>query len=184
MIAAKEQRAEELRNLAAEIMQIADEIERVQNLGAAPDQGRRRAYLSGWDGPDADYVVLRASELYRARRRRKRFFPPELFGEPAWDLLLDLFIARLHNKRVSVTSACYAADVPSTTALRWLGILADRNLIERFDSKTDQRVTWVRLTNYATKLMHEFLADMAKGSRQRLISLDHYLITEGDGAKP
>ncbi len=180
MIGAKEQRVEELRNLAAQILQVADDLEREQIYGDAPDRGRRKNYLSNWDGSDTDYVILRASEMYRSRRRRKRFFPPELFGEPAWDLLLDLFIARLHNKRVSITSACYAADVPATTALRWLGILADRNLIERFDSKTDHRVTWVRLSNYATKLMHEFFADMAKVSRQSLISLDHYLITGND----
>jgi hypothetical protein len=183
MISAKAHRVDELRALAAQILQIADDLEREGNFDGASDIGRRRAYLSSWDGTDSDYLILRAGELYRARRRRKRFFPPELFGEPAWDLLLDLFIARLRNKRVSVTSACYAADVPSTTALRWLGILADRNLIERFDSKTDQRVTWVRLTTYATNLMQQFFSDMANTSRQKLISLDHYLITEVEEEK-
>lgn len=183
MISATVHRVDELRALAAQILQIADDLEREGNFEAVSDQGRRRAYLSSWDGTDSDSLLLRTGELYRARRRRKHFFPPELFGEPAWDLLLDLFIARLRNKRVSVTSACYAADVPSTTALRWLGILADRNLIERFDSKTDQRVTWVRLTTYATNLMQEFFSDMANTSRSKIIHLDHYLIAEADEDK-
>src|SRR5690348_11712896 len=61
-----------------------------------------------------------AQGLYRLRRRRERLFPTPLFSEPGWDLLLDLFIAESEGKRVSITSACIAAAVPTTTAVRCL----------------------------------------------------------------
>jgi hypothetical protein len=183
MISVSKQRVDELRALAAQILHIADDLERDNGATGATDLSRR-SYLLGWDGENAEVAIMKAAEYYRARRRRKRFFAPQLFGEPAWDLLLDLFIARLNRKRVSVSSACYAADVPSTTALRWLGILSDHNLIERFDSETDQRVTWVRLTDYGADLMNRFFADVAKNRREQIIALDQYLIVEGGEAAP
>ena len=39
----------------------------------------------------------------------------ELFGEPAWDILLDLYIANVENKPVSVSSACIGSAAPPTT---------------------------------------------------------------------
>ncbi len=48
-----------------------------------------------------------ARESYATRRRRSRIFQNnELFGEPAWDILLDLYIAHVEKKSVSVSSAC------------------------------------------------------------------------------
>lgn len=170
-------RASELRALAARLLQVANDMEREQAFDAEPVQ-RKSLYGERWGEVDADLMLIKASEIYRARRRRKRFFGPELFGEPAWDLLLDLFIARLKKKRVSVTSACYAADVPPTTALRWLGLLADSNLIERFESETDQRVTWVRLTDYASQKMLQCIGDMSVNSLEMSGSLDRYLIDD------
>lgn len=48
----------------------------------------------------------------------------DLFGEPAWDMIVDLFIAAEENKTVSVSSLCIDASVPMTTVLRWNNILA------------------------------------------------------------
>lgn len=175
MIITAVQRASELRTLAARLLQVANDIDNEQSLDGDVKPRNNFAYES-WDGVDAELMLVRASEIYRARRRRKRFFDPVLFGEPAWDLLLDLFIARLKKKRVSVSSACYAADVPPTTALRWLGVLADSNLIERFESETDQRVTWVRLTDYASQLMAKFVRDMSPSTFRSINTLDEYLI--------
>ena len=43
----------------------------------------------------------------------------ELFGDPAWDMLLDLTAARAEHTRVSVTSLCIASAVPPTGAPGW-----------------------------------------------------------------
>jgi len=88
-----------------------------------------------------------AGQAYRERRLRDRVFgDPQLFGEPAWDLLLDVALAESKGVRLSVTSACIGACVPSTTALRWLVILEEKNLIRREDDGMDARRTFIRLT--------------------------------------
>src|SRR3546814_5777917 len=60
--------------------------------------------------------------IIHQRQLRARFFDPALFGDPAWDMLLDLTAARAEHNRVSVTSLCIASGVPLTTALRWIEI--------------------------------------------------------------
>ena len=50
-----------------------------------------------------------ARELYSARRRRARFFPAALFGEAAWDILLDLYIARHERLHWCLCSADHGA---------------------------------------------------------------------------
>src|SRR3546814_1843272 len=42
-------------------------------------------------------------------------------SDPAWDMLLDLYLAAERNTRpVSISSLCIASAVPATTALRWI----------------------------------------------------------------
>lgn len=98
-----------------------------------------------------------ARELYTMRRRRGRHLPMDLFGEPTWDILLDLYVAIGEGRRVPTTSACIGAHVPPTTALRWLRILEARGLVEREDDGRDGRRTFVRLTVTGLKAMEDFL---------------------------
>ena len=103
----------------------------------------------------------RLAQLHRRRRSRALFFDESLFGEPAWDVLLDLFIAAKERKRVPVTSACIGAAVPTTTALRWLTILEDRGLVLREADPTDARRIFVRLTADAYAKMVAYFARAA-----------------------
>ena len=89
---------------------------------------------------------LQAAVLYRDRRRRDQIFGDGLFGEPSWDIMLDLYRAYERDERVSVTSACIAAACPSTTALRHLARLECAGLIERYPDTTDTRRVFVRLS--------------------------------------
>jgi DNA-binding MarR family transcriptional regulator len=99
-----------------------------------------------------------ALQAYRDRRRRSTIFGDDaLFGEPAWDILLDLFVAGEKNRRVAVTSACIGSGVPSTTALRWLSVLETRGLIEREYDDQDARRSFVRLTPQGRAHMVEYL---------------------------
>ena len=103
--------------------------------------------------------VERAKQVYRNRRRREQVFgDASLFGEPAWDIMLDLYVAAAQDKRIAVTSACIGSAVPATTALRWIKILEDRGLIEREVDEVDARRTFVRLSPKGCVLMEEYLA--------------------------
>lgn len=91
--------------------------------------------------------------VIKARRLRSRYLDADLFGEPAWDMLLDLYAATLEFKKVSVSSLCIASAVPSTTALRWIGTLTEAGLLEREKDIHDGRRNFVKLTNSAVAAM-------------------------------
>jgi DNA-binding MarR family transcriptional regulator len=102
-----------------------------------------------------------AAKLYAARRVRDRVFGNyALFGEPAWDILLDIVAAEGTGKRVSITDACIASSVPLTTALRWIGALEKHGLVERSDDKNDARRSWIMLTAEGYRLMASYFAEL------------------------
>jgi DNA-binding transcriptional ArsR family regulator len=113
-----------------------------------------------------DALLVFARESYAIRRRRGRYLPADLFGEPTWDILLDLYVATRENRPVPTTSACIGAHVPPTTALRWLRILEARGLVEREDDGRDGRRTFVRLSARGLAAMDDWL-------HVALATLDH-----------
>ena len=61
---------------------------------------------------------LSLREKIKLRRLREQFFPPDLFADPSWDIMLDLKAGAQEGQRVSLSSLCIAVAVPPTTALR------------------------------------------------------------------
>ena len=100
--------------------------------------------------------------LVRVRRQRERFFDPVLFADPAWDMLLDLYLADLEQRQSTVCGLCAAAGTPATTALRYLKLLVDRGLVTRTQSETDQRVTYVALSDAAQTHMRSYFRRFAE----------------------
>lgn len=87
--------------------------------------------------------------MLRQRRMREHYFPADLFADPAWDMLLDLYAARLERQPVSVSSLCIAAAVPATTALRWIKTMTDAGLFLREDDPNDGRRIFIALAEGA-----------------------------------
>ena len=98
----------------------------------------------------------KAQALYAGRRIRDGLFSAELFGEPSWDILLDLFIASRRDRRLSVSTVCIGAQVPSATALRYIRTLEDHGLIQREKDRRDSRRTFLRLTSLGMDHMTSF----------------------------
>ncbi len=96
--------------------------------------------------------------LLRARRLRERFFDAELFADPAWDMLLDLYAARLEGKAVSVSSLCIAAAVPATTALRWIRTMTNGGWFVREADPRDGRRIFIGLSDSAAAAMDGYFA--------------------------
>lgn len=100
-----------------------------------------------------------AENMYSERRMRERFFPKGLFEEPAWDMLLDLYIAEHQNKRVLTTSACIGANAALTTGLRYIDKLEGLGLVERENDLEDGRRTIVRISKHAFSILSAYFAD-------------------------
>ncbi len=104
-------------------------------------------------------AARRAEQLYLTRRRRDKVFESfDLFGEPSWDIMLDLLVMKVHGRRVGVTSSCIASACPSTTALRHIKRLEDHGLITVNDDPCDRRKRYMELTSTALDLLCTALA--------------------------
>jgi hypothetical protein len=95
--------------------------------------------------------------MIQARRLRDRYLPPEIFGEPAWDMLLDLFAARIERASVAVSSLCIAAAVPPTTALRTIGTMTTLGLVTRVADPADRRRVFIALTDATAEAMRAYV---------------------------
>ncbi|MDZ7587702.1 MAG: MarR family transcriptional regulator [Parasphingorhabdus sp.] len=98
------------------------------------------------------------------RRLRENYFPADLFADPAWDILLDLTAAELEEQSVSVSSLCIAANVPPTTALRWIRTMTEQGILIRQADKADGRRIFIALARDAFAAMMGYFA-MVKSSR-------------------
>ena len=118
---------------------------------------------SGLDYSDEALAAV-AARIYRSRRRRARHFDPEMFADPAWDMLLDLFIAKVRGKQVRTVSLCIASEVPATTALRWIGVLEKHGLVVRHLAADDRRLRLIALTSQGYAVMRQYLIEGIEAS--------------------
>lgn len=127
----------------------------------AEARSRRRSdsYRVDTSNPVSPGLVERAESLYRERRRRDSELgrTRELFGEPSWDILLDLFIAQGRARPVSVSSACIASSTPQSTALRYVGVLEKVGLVRRAKDPRDARRQYLELTDIGLSKMIAYL---------------------------
>jgi DNA-binding MarR family transcriptional regulator len=97
-------------------------------------------------------------EMIKLRRLRERFFDAELFADPSWDIMLDLYAAEAEGKQVSVSSLCIAAAVPPTTALRWITNMTEMGLLERKQDPYDARRVYITLAPASSAKLDAYFA--------------------------
>jgi DNA-binding MarR family transcriptional regulator len=102
-------------------------------------------------------LLERAHSMRQVRWARERLLGRAAAGEPAFDLLLCLYV-RSGQIENSLTSLAKAAGIPYSSAMRWIRYLADKGLVERSESRSDRRATYVQLTCSGRRVMNEFLS--------------------------
>jgi DNA-binding MarR family transcriptional regulator len=103
------------------------------------------------------------ADILRLRRLRDKLFGGDLFGEPAWDMLLEVYAAEWTGRKLSVSGACYASGVPSSTALRWILRLERDGWLRRIGDPSDRRRSWLILSEEAHKKICDLLSRMGAG---------------------
>jgi DNA-binding MarR family transcriptional regulator len=84
--------------------------------------------------------------ILSARRAREQLISRELFADPAWDILLELYAANLEQRKISTSDLCIASAVPATTALRWIDKLHHMGFLLREEDRFDRRRVLVTLS--------------------------------------
>jgi DNA-binding MarR family transcriptional regulator len=104
--------------------------------------------------------------LINARRKRVRYISHDLFADPAWDILLDLFYAEITHRRVPVSSLCIASGVPATTGLRWIKSMAEQGILLRRPDQFDGRRVYVELAPEISQALRGYFLDIVETQRK------------------
>jgi DNA-binding MarR family transcriptional regulator len=151
-----EAKAELLLRLSKEVSRIAGSLAQL-SIGVGPPLRQDYPFSNQ---NELDVPLERVNWLIRARRNRARYLTPELFADPAWDILLDLLRAEIAHERISVSSACLAAGVPPTTGLRWLKTLEEHGLVLREGDPRDARRIFVVLSPETSKALRRYFLEV------------------------
>lgn len=103
-------------------------------------------------------LAQKARTLVDQRRLRRRSLPAELFHEPAWDMLLALYIAHDEGRVLNVKSLVACADAPVTTSQRWIEHLHKLRLVTRVVDTIDRRRLEVSLSQNGVEAMETYLS--------------------------
>lgn len=134
--------ASRLRAVGQELTRLADDLARAERPPRREAPG-----LGEW-----------VAAVLRARRLRAVHVGGDMFGDPAWDMLLHLMKARLEGEQVFVTGLCAAAAVAGTTGIRWIAILEKKGLLVRRRATGDSRKVLVELTETAVARIERYFA--------------------------
>jgi DNA-binding transcriptional ArsR family regulator len=100
--------------------------------------------------------------LIEARRKRSRYLPGGLFGDPVWDMLLHVLHAGMTGRRASVSSVCMATDLPRAVALRWLDAMRREGLVVRQDDPNHAGKEFVELTAETAAALRRYFRDVVE----------------------
>jgi DNA-binding MarR family transcriptional regulator len=97
--------------------------------------------------PTEDHIL----SILLVRRAAVATVGKDLFSDPAWYMLLELYAAHLGGRTMTLSELARATDTPESTAKRWLQALRTRGLVvaeasTRYTDETDVRLTPGALT--------------------------------------
>lgn len=101
-----------------------------------------------------------ARQLLAGHKQRDLYFDPMLFSNPAWDILLNLYVADAEGKPVGVLDACAVSPVPQGVALRWLGYLKQEEMVIETQDPAHPRQTVLRLSDQTRLTISSYLGSL------------------------
>jgi len=105
-------------------------------------------------------VLAAKSESKRRKHRGSIFQYAGLFGEPAWDILLELFINGADAKKTSISAIGIDAAVSPSTIKRWISLLEKHDLVVIIPDVADRRRQWLELTQETRLAMIRYFSQV------------------------
>lgn len=113
---------------------------------------------------DDRYLAEFVRGVISARKKRATVLPAELLHDPAWEILLNLFLAELAQQRVTASSLRRASCVSATTALRWISTLTDRGYLVRSPDPLDGRRVFISMNARLNESMRFYFRELLANS--------------------
>lgn len=108
----------------------------------------------------AGIVAMVQREIRRRKLRAQLLgINPVFFSMPAWEILLELFLADLTGQRNKVTTVGLDSGIPQSTVQRWLAVLENLKLIQRRRDRIDKRRQWIGLSAKARQALYRYFMD-------------------------
>ena len=104
-------------------------------------------------------LILGAELMQKRRAARATYFPKEMFGEVAWDIMMTLYVEE-KSRSLSLTAISMLIQVPMSTLLRWITYLEIRMLVTTVPIVTDARVRLLKMTDTGRNAMDECMTDL------------------------
>jgi len=113
------------------------------------------------DGPlseddEHDLVLAVAEAMREVNTLRNQLFDMP-FGNPNWDVMLDVFIRQMNGFPVRMDQVALAGRMPALTVQRSVELLAARGLMVRTPDRYDVHVEWLSLSPRGKQAMAELL---------------------------
>ena len=141
---------------------------RVYSMGSfAPersDTAKVRPHILRDSFGTGEQPVAIALENARRARQRRRYRTEligaeELFGDPAWDMLITVFIHGCEGTKIAMNDLCRASCVSPSGALRRVHKLCEAKILTLIADPYDGRRHFVELTPEATQSLTAYFSE-------------------------
>jgi DNA-binding MarR family transcriptional regulator len=109
-------------------------------------------------GPAQASLLAQAKLILESRKRRIDYFGRGVFGEPAWEILLLLYVTA-GGQRQTVPRLSKLSGISRSTAIRWIEYLERERLVSRAPHPTDRRIDFVQLTESGRERLEAYLSE-------------------------
>lgn len=144
----------DIRDAARLFRLLADAGSQLQSVAAPSNREDSTKHVNQSETED---LLARAKLILSSRRLRARYFNPAVFGEPAWEILLVLYITDSSGGRQTLGKLADWIETPPTSVLRWVGYLEKEKFLERQPHPNDRRITFLRLLPKGREAMDAYL---------------------------
>ena len=154
------------KNHAITLWNLQDHLSRLaSDLAEAAQMFDKASSDAGKEPAAIEAMTPRAffTSLLELRRMRERHFGTELFGEPAWDVMLQLMIARIDDKELRLSELAGNPASPAVVTRHYVEELIEAKLVDRFDNAEDERDFYLTLSSEAARRMAELYRARTRG---------------------
>ena len=148
----------ERKNHAITLWNLHDHLSRLAtDLAEAAKMFDKASADTGRGPPAIEAMAPRAffTSLLELRRMRERHFGTELFGEPAWDVMLQLMIARIDGTEFKLSELTGNSASPPIASRQYVEELIQARLVDRFENADNEPDFYLSLSSEAARRMAE-----------------------------